>query len=193
MSTWHDLNPDETIHALDTDLNGLTEQEVKNRRSIHGKNKLKEPEKTSSLLRFFSQYHDPLNYLLIAAAITVPPVAVAIYDKDIFLTALNAGSTFGITTLFLLLPAATAFKERGASVPLVLMVATAVLALSSAFIAPVVPELQTIPVGDITDAVVDAVGEGVGVAADVVGAAADVVGAAADVVGAAADAVLNGI
>ena len=78
MSTWHDLNPDETIHALDTDLNGLTEQEVKNRRSIHGKNKLKEPEKTSSLLRFFSQYHDPLNYLLIAAAI----VALLIHPEQ---------------------------------------------------------------------------------------------------------------
>ena len=96
MSTWHDLNPDETIHALDTDLNGLTEQEVKNRRSIHGKNKLKEPEKTSSLLRFFSQYHDPLNYLLIAAAI----VALLIHpeqpgDAIFIFIVLTANATFG--------------------------------------------------------------------------------------------------
>ena len=50
-------------------MNGLSEKEVIHRRTLHGKNKLKEPEKKSSLLRFLSQYHDPLNYLLITAAI----------------------------------------------------------------------------------------------------------------------------
>ena len=96
MSSWHDLNSDETIHALDTDLNGLSEQEVQNRRSLHGMNKLKEPEKTSSLLRFFSQYHDPLNYLLITAAI----VALLIHpdqpgDAIFIFIVLTANATFG--------------------------------------------------------------------------------------------------
>ncbi|MDE0869701.1 MAG: cation-transporting P-type ATPase, partial [Candidatus Poseidoniaceae archaeon] len=81
---------------MDTDLNGLTEEEVQARRSLHGRNKLKEPEKTSSLLRFFSQYHDPLNYLLITAAV----VALLIHpdqpgDAIFIFIVLTANATFG--------------------------------------------------------------------------------------------------
>ena len=95
-NSWHDLNSDEIIHTLDTNLNGLTEKEVIHRRTLHGKNKLKEPEKTSSLLRFFSQYHDPLNYLLITAAI----VALLIHpdqpgDAIFIFIVLTANATFG--------------------------------------------------------------------------------------------------
>ncbi|MGY8727960.1 MAG: cation-translocating P-type ATPase [Candidatus Poseidoniales archaeon] len=95
-NSWHDLNSDEIIETLDSDLNGLSEQEVISRRTIHGRNKLKEPEKTSSLLRFFSQYHDPLNYLLITAAI----VALLIHpeqpgDAIFIFIVLTANATFG--------------------------------------------------------------------------------------------------
>jgi len=95
-NSWHDLNSDEIIQTLDADMNGLSEQEVLSRRSIHGRNKLKEPEKTSSLLRFFSQYHDPLNYLLITAAI----VALLIHpeqpgDAIFIFIVLTANATFG--------------------------------------------------------------------------------------------------
>jgi len=95
-NSWHDLNSDEIIHTLDTNLDGLSDQEVQNRRTIHGENKLKEPEKTSSLLRFFSQYHDPLNYLLITAAI----VALLIHpdqpgDAIFIFIVLTANATFG--------------------------------------------------------------------------------------------------
>ena len=40
----------------------------------YGPNELEQPEPTSAFLRFLSQYNDPLNYLLIAAAL----VALAI-------------------------------------------------------------------------------------------------------------------
>ncbi|HJL97017.1 MAG TPA: cation-translocating P-type ATPase, partial [Candidatus Poseidoniaceae archaeon] len=95
-SSWHDLNSDEIIHKLDTNLNGLDEKEVDKRRTIYGKNKLKEPEKTSPLLRFFSQYHDPLNYLLITAAV----VALLIHpdqpgDAIFIFIVLTANATFG--------------------------------------------------------------------------------------------------
>ena len=77
-------------------MNGLTEKEVIHRRTLHGKNKLKEPEKKSSLLRFLSQYHDPLNYLLITAAI----VALLIHpdqpgDAIFIFIVLTANATFG--------------------------------------------------------------------------------------------------
>lgn len=96
MNSWHDLDSEEIIHNLDTDLNGLDEKEVVKRRELHGKNKLKEPEKTSSILRFFSQYHDPLNYLLISAAI----VALLIHpdepgDAIFIFTVLTANAVFG--------------------------------------------------------------------------------------------------
>ncbi len=96
MSSWHDLNSEETFHTLDTELDGLTEQEVQKRRSRYGMNKLKEPEKTSSILRFLSQYHDPLNYLLITAAI----VALLIHpeqpgDAIFIFIVLTANATFG--------------------------------------------------------------------------------------------------
>ena len=96
LNSWHDLDSEEIIHNLDTDLNGLDEKEVVKRRELHGKNKLKEPEKTSSILRFFSQYHDPLNYLLISAAI----VALLIHpdepgDAIFIFTVLTANAVFG--------------------------------------------------------------------------------------------------
>ena len=69
MDSWHDLDSDEIIQKLGTELDGLSEKEVMRRRERYGKNKLKEPETTSAFLRFLSQYHDPLNYLLITAAI----------------------------------------------------------------------------------------------------------------------------
>jgi tyrosine-specific transport protein len=72
--------------------------------------------------------------LIVPALITVPPVAVACFGEDVFLTALNLGATFGVTLLFLVLPALTALKERGFSVPAICMLMTALLALSSTLI-----------------------------------------------------------
>ncbi|MDG1554699.1 MAG: HAD-IC family P-type ATPase [Candidatus Poseidoniaceae archaeon] len=96
MNTWHDLNSDEIIHTLDTNKDGLSDAEVLKRRGEYGKNKLKEPEKTSAILRFLSQYNDPLNYLLIGAAL----IALAIKpdhpgDAIFIFIVLTANATFG--------------------------------------------------------------------------------------------------
>ena len=96
VNTWHDLNSDEIIHTLDTNKDGLSDAEVLKRRGKHGRNKLKEPEKTSALLRFLSQYNDPLNYLLIGAAL----IALAIKpdhpgDAIFIFIVLTANATFG--------------------------------------------------------------------------------------------------
>ena len=96
MDSWHDLDSEKTMKKLGTELDGLSEKEVRRRRERHGKNKLKEPETTSAILRFLSQYHDPLNYLLISAAI----VALLIHpdqpgDAIFIFIVLTANATFG--------------------------------------------------------------------------------------------------
>ncbi len=66
---WHAMSSEDTLTKLDTPLGGLSSSEASKRLVIHGENKLREPERTSAFLRFLSQYHDPLNYLLIGAGL----------------------------------------------------------------------------------------------------------------------------
>ena len=68
-SLWHTKSGDEVITEFDTPLGGLSSKEAENRLEKYGENKLREPEKTSAFIRFLSQYHDPLNYLLIGAGL----------------------------------------------------------------------------------------------------------------------------
>ena len=66
---WHTKSGDEVITEFDTPLGGLSTKEAEIRLEKYGENKLREPEKTSAFIRFLSQYHDPLNYLLIGAGL----------------------------------------------------------------------------------------------------------------------------
>lgn len=66
---WHTKTVEETLLEYDTPIGGLSSAEAENRLAIHGKNKLVEPEKSSAILRFLSQYHDPMSYLLIGAGL----------------------------------------------------------------------------------------------------------------------------
>ncbi len=66
---WHTKTVEETLLEYDTPIGGLSSTEAENRLAIHGKNKLVEPEKSSAILRFLSQYHDPMSYLLIGAGL----------------------------------------------------------------------------------------------------------------------------
>lgn len=66
---WHTKSSEDVLLDLDTPLGGLTSSEAEKRLEEFGENKLQEPEKTSNFIRFISQYHDPLNYLLIGAAL----------------------------------------------------------------------------------------------------------------------------
>ena len=68
-SLWHTKTGDEVLSEFDTPLGGLTSSEAESRLEKYGENKLREPEKVPAFLRFLSQYHDPLNYLLIGAGL----------------------------------------------------------------------------------------------------------------------------
>lgn len=69
VDNWHSLTVDECLNAQGSSKHGLSPNEVLQRRNKFGENKLAEPEKTPAWLRFLSQYNDPLNYLLIGAAL----------------------------------------------------------------------------------------------------------------------------
>ena len=66
---WHTKSGEEVLSEFDTPLGGLTSNEADIRLEKHGENKLREPERVSAFFRFISQYHDPLNYLLMGAGL----------------------------------------------------------------------------------------------------------------------------
>ncbi|MDP6235299.1 MAG: cation-transporting P-type ATPase, partial [Candidatus Poseidoniaceae archaeon] len=96
MDSWHDMDSNDVYSKLNTTSDGLSDSEISKRRQVHGRNKLKEPEKTSAFIRFISQYNDPLNYLLIGAAL----IALAINpdhpgDAIFIFIVLTANASFG--------------------------------------------------------------------------------------------------
>ena len=93
---WHNLSIEDSLVAQESSESGISSDEVLKRRNRYGSNKLDEPEKTSAFLRFISQYNDPLNYLLIGAAL----VALAIKpdhpgDAIFIFIVLTANAFFG--------------------------------------------------------------------------------------------------
>ena len=93
---WHAMDSAEALATLDSNPKGLAQKEIIDRLEKYGPNQLAQPEPTSAILRFLSQYNDPLNYLLIGAAL----VALAIHPEQpgdaifIFLV-LTANAVFG--------------------------------------------------------------------------------------------------
>ena len=64
----HNQTSDEALAALETTLEGLSEDEARLRLQTFGPNKLPEPDKRSLLQRFLSHFHNILIYVLIGAA-----------------------------------------------------------------------------------------------------------------------------
>ncbi|MBK1692855.1 cation-transporting P-type ATPase [Ectothiorhodospira mobilis] len=68
-TTWHALDKDSALEALEATRTGLSEVEARRRREIHGPNRLRPPARQSGLKRFLLQFHNVLIYVLIAAAV----------------------------------------------------------------------------------------------------------------------------
>ena len=66
---WHTKDRDDVLVQLDTPLGGLSSSDAKIRLEQYGENKLIEPVRTHWFIRFLSQYHDPMSYLLIGAGL----------------------------------------------------------------------------------------------------------------------------
>lgn len=70
-SDWHAQAYTDTFEKLDSKQQGLAQQEAIDRLETYGPNQLPEPEARGPLLRFFSQFHNVLIYvLLLASAVT---------------------------------------------------------------------------------------------------------------------------
>ena len=90
------MENDEALSVLDANPNGLTQSEIHTRMQRYGPNQLDQPEPTPAFIRFLSQYNDPLNYLLITAAL----IALAIKpdhpgDAIFIFLVLTANAFFG--------------------------------------------------------------------------------------------------
>src|SRR5262245_43905967 len=66
---WHELETDEVVQLLDTDLHfGLSEAEAKRRQQEFGPNRITPKKRGSAFKRFVSQFHEPLVYILLVAS-----------------------------------------------------------------------------------------------------------------------------
>ncbi|HXZ91628.1 MAG TPA: HAD-IC family P-type ATPase [Burkholderiales bacterium] len=66
--TWHALEVDAALAALDTKKEGLSEEQASARLERYGPNRLPPPARRGALARFFAQFHNLLIYVLIASA-----------------------------------------------------------------------------------------------------------------------------
>ena len=65
---WHNLSAEKIFEILETNEQGLNEQEIKKRQKKYGLNKLPEKKPVSSFKIFLSQFKSPLIYILLIAA-----------------------------------------------------------------------------------------------------------------------------
>ena len=69
---WHAESIQSVFEVLESDVDGLSRKEAGNRMGLYGPNRLPEPKTRGTLLRFFSQFHNVLIYvLLVACMVTV--------------------------------------------------------------------------------------------------------------------------
>lgn len=66
---YHQLSSEETLNRLNTNLNGLTKDEVQKRQTEYGRNTIPQPKSKTLIRIFLSQFLNPLIYVLIAAAL----------------------------------------------------------------------------------------------------------------------------
>jgi cation-transporting ATPase F len=70
QTAWHHMEMEDVVQRLDTDLHdGLSGAQVQRRREEYGLNRLTRQKRRSELVRFLLQFHSPLLYILLAAAL----------------------------------------------------------------------------------------------------------------------------
>lgn len=66
---WHSLQVDAVFKSLHSNAQGLTEEEALERAAVYGLNLLPDPPRESKIIRFLLQFHNPLIYVLLGAAV----------------------------------------------------------------------------------------------------------------------------
>ena len=95
LNTFHHAIPAaETLAALGVTENGLSQSEVDARLKKHGANRLPEPSKRSSILRFLSHFHNVLIYVLLGSAVITASLGHFI-DTSVILAVVIANAIIG--------------------------------------------------------------------------------------------------
>lgn len=94
--SWHSIPLDEVFEELGADDNGLTGDQVIERRLEYGENKLDEKPAVPAWVRFLEQFRDPMVYLLILAALIATIFEPSDIGTPIFICiALTLNAFFG--------------------------------------------------------------------------------------------------
>ncbi|MDP6869709.1 MAG: HAD-IC family P-type ATPase [Candidatus Poseidoniaceae archaeon] len=118
--SWHDKTSEDILMEFDTPLGGLDSIEAEKRLKEYGPNRLQEPDRVPAIYRFLSQYHDPLNYLLIGAALVSLAIAPDHPGDAIFIgIVLTANAFFGYWQENQAEQAMDALKEMSVSISVV--------------------------------------------------------------------------
>jgi magnesium-transporting ATPase (P-type) len=81
-SRWYQLSVDDSLRRLNTSHRGLSADEISKRLEQYGYNEIRF-KKPSVIMRFLRQFHNPLVYILLAAA-TVTGILTLIGSEDMF-------------------------------------------------------------------------------------------------------------
>ena len=69
FNVWHSLSIDEVFSRLKSHQEGLTSEEARRRLAIHGPNRPMSPPRKSAFMRFLSQFHNVLIYVLLSSVV----------------------------------------------------------------------------------------------------------------------------
>lgn len=90
----HTLAVDDALVAVDGQPNGLSAHEAAVRLARHGPNRLPEPPRRSSVLRFLSHFHNVLIYVLLGAALVTAALGHFV-DSGVILAVVIANAVIG--------------------------------------------------------------------------------------------------
>jgi magnesium-transporting ATPase (P-type) len=66
---WHSLSKSQALESVQSTPEGLSDEQVAQRRALHGPNQLPAPSKRPAWVRFVQQFHNVLIYVLLGAAL----------------------------------------------------------------------------------------------------------------------------
>ena len=91
---WHEMAATDAIDVLHADINGLSSEEAATRLETYGPNRLPEPAKRSTLIRFLLHFHNILIYVLIGSA-AITAVLGHLADTLVILAVVVANAAIG--------------------------------------------------------------------------------------------------
>ena len=93
-ASWHDKSADDVLVRLSASRDGLSQSEAHSRLKAFGPNRLPEPPRLSSFVRFLLQFHNILIYVLLGAAV-ITAVMAHFVDTFVILAVVIANAIIG--------------------------------------------------------------------------------------------------